>query len=367
MNSQKKTEDIRWAEKIAQYNLGNLIRGMADPSFSGCGLEMEVGQELARRGYAKPSGILIPFEVLNRGLTVGSPTGGGHTVATNLLAKNFIELLRPVSIVSNLGATYLSGLSGKVAVPRLTGTSSAYWVAENGAPTESAPAFDQVTMEPKTLAAYSDISRKMLLQSSVDVSSFVISDLRASLGQELDRAVLGGSGSSNQPLGILSNSGINTLSLGADGAHLSVDNLIDLETMIAQSNADGLTMAYVTTKQVRGALNKLKTSNGEYPYAWKMPARQMLPGEGVVNGLRAVSTQLMPSDLTKGSGTGLSSMICGNWSDLLVAQWGAGIDITIDPYVHSTTGAVRIVAMTDVDYAVRHPEAFVKVTDILTT
>ena len=364
----QKKEDDRFSKMVRDFKVGNLLRGMADPSFSGWGLEAEVAQELAARSATKPNGFLIPFEVLKRDLLVGSPTAGGHTVATNLHSNQFIDLLRPTSIVANLGATYLTGLVGKVAVPRQTASSSAYWVAENGAPTESQQAFDQLPLSPKTLGAYTDISRKMLIQSSLDISSFVVKDLRASLGQELDRVILSGSGSGNEPAGILNNSDIATVSLGTNGAALTWGNLIDLETTIAIANANGLNMSYVTTKQVRGKLcSTLKVAGGD-EFIWGDSKNQQLAGEGSVNGLRAVATGLMPSNLTKGTASGIcSSLICGNWSDLLVGQWGSGIDIMINPYTNGTTGAVRIVAMTDVDFAIRHADSFVKVKDILTT
>lgn len=360
--------DKKFQQQVARFSLGNLIRGMADPSFSGWGLEHEVSTELAKHSPNKQNGFIVPFEVLKRDLLVGTATAGGHTVATNLLSNRFVDLLRPTSIVANLGATHLTGLVGNVAVPRATATSSAYWIAENSAPTESQPAFDQVPLTPKTLGAFTDISRKMLLQSSLDISGFVVSDLRASLGQELDRVVLAGSGTGNEPGGILNNSGISTVSLGTNGAALTWADVVGLETTIAQANADGATMGYVTTKQARGKLSQTqRVAATGADFIWQNAQNPQLLGEGVVNGLRSVATTLMPSNLTKGSGTNLSSMICGNWSDLLIGQWGAGIEIMLDPYVNSTTGAIRIIAMTDVDFAVRHPESFVKVKDIVTT
>ena len=127
-------------------------------------------------------------------------------------------------------------------------------------------------------------------------------------------------------------------------------------------------MSNVTTKQVRGKLNSTQKVAGGDEFIWKNSNDPKLPGEGVVNGLRIVASNLMPANLTKGTASGIcSSLICGNWADLLVGQWGAGIDIMLDAYTHSSTGAVRIIAMTDVDFAVRHAESFVKVKDILTT
>jgi len=361
--------DSKLTKTLQNYSLGALIRGMLDPASREGGLEVEIGRELARQHPGKPSGILVPWEILQkRDLVAGTATAGGHTIATNLLGNRFIDLLRPTSIVANLGATQLTGLVGNVSVPRNTAGASAYWVAENGAPTESQQAFDQVSMTPKTLGAFVDISRKMLLQSSLDISSFVTADLRATLGQELDRVVLNGSGSGNEPTGLLQNSAIASIALGTNGAAINWANVVELETQVSNSNADGESCAYVGTKQLRGKLQQTqRVAVTGADMIWQAAEKPQLPGEGVVNGYRAVATTLMPSNLTKGSGTNLSSLIFGNWSDLLIGQWGSGIDLMVDPYAFSSTGAVRIIALTDVDFAVRHLESFIRIKDIVTT
>ena len=359
--------DKKFERLVEGFKLGEVLRCMVDTTYAGGGLEAEVSQELARRAGKKPTGWTVPLEVFSRDLTVGTATAGGHTVATNLLANKFVDMLRPVSIVVSLGATDLTGLTGSIKIPRQTSAATAYWVAENGAPTESQQTFDQVSLAPKSLAAFTDISRRLMLQSAIDIEGFVRQDLRASLGQELDRAVLAGSGSGNEPTGILANGDIQTIALGANGAALNWANVIDLQTKVASSNANGINGAFVTTRQVRGKLQITEKSAGSGVFIWGDPINPALPGDGLLVGERAIATGLMPADLTKGSGTALSSMIYGNWSDLIIGMWGGGIELMADPYTFSTTGAVRIVAMVDVDFTVRHPESFRKITDIVTT
>ncbi|NCC97984.1 MAG: hypothetical protein EOM02_14245, partial [Synergistales bacterium] len=53
----------------------------------------------------------------------------------------------------------------------------------------------------------------------------------------------------------------------------------------------------------------------------------------------------------------LRDVLFGNFADLLVGMWG-GLELTTDPYTHSLKGRLRIVAMQDVDFAVRHVESF---------
>lgn len=83
---------------------------------------------------------------------------GGNLVATNLLAADFIEVLRNASVTGQLGAKWLTGLVGNVAIPRQTAQTSTDWVGESAAITESEGTFDQVTPSPKILGALSKIS-----------------------------------------------------------------------------------------------------------------------------------------------------------------------------------------------------------------
>lgn len=357
---------------LRNYDLCRLLRAAVDPSASsigGAGFEFEVSDQIAKHSGRRAQGVFIPAHALTRDLTVGTATAGGHTVATELRVQNFIDLLRPKSIVGSLGATSLSGLVGNTAIPRQNGAASAYWLAENGAPTESQPSFDQVTMSPKTVGAFTDISRRMILQSSLDAAHFVTNDLLNTLAQAIDLAALAGTGADNQPLGLLNNTGITTKALGADGAPLTWAHIVDMETQIHSANGavNPATCGFATTKQARGKLTQtfLNATYGDRPL-WQNPPKPELPGEGIVNGYRAAASTLMPSNLTKGTGTNLSSMIYGDWSQLMIGMWGA-IDLLVDPYSGGTSGAVRIVAMADVDIIVRHAESFVLVKDIVTS
>jgi len=84
-------------------------------------------------------------------------------------------------------------------------------------------------------------------------------------------------------------------------------------------------------------------------------------------GYKVIATSLVPSNLTKGSGSSLSAMIFGNFNDLVVGQWGLGLDVLFDPYTGSSTGAMRVTVFLDVDVAVRHAESFAAIQDMVTT
>lgn len=361
------TAEIGMTEKEARrFNFIRAINALANPgdrkAQEAAAFEREASEAVAQRVGKPAQGMFVPFEVQKRDLTVGTPGAGGHTVGTVLLAESFIDLLRNAMALTSLGARYLTGLVGNIAIPRQTGAATAYWVAESGAPTESQQAFDQVAMSPKTVGAFTDISRKLLLQSSLDIEAFVRRDLATVLALEIDRAAIAGSGASNQPRGIINTSGIGSVAGGANGAVPTWANMIDLETQVAIANAAIGSLAYLTNAKVRG---KLKTVQKVATYGNDFVWETMGNGEGMVNGYRAVVSNQVPSNLTKGSGTNLSAIIFGNWNDLIVGQWGT-LDLMVDPYTASTSGTVRVVALQDVDIAVRHPESFSAMVDAIT-
>lgn len=330
---------------IENFSFVRAMNALANPSDrraqEAAAFERECSDAAAKVMQRTPQGILVPNEVLQhvaqRDLNVTTATAGGHTVSTDLLAASFIDLLRNRMVVNQMGATTLEGLVGDIAIPRQTGGATAYWVAESGAPTESQQAFDQVAMSPKTVGAFTDYSRKLLKQSSIGVEAFVRGDLSRVIALALDLAAMYGSGASNQPTGVVNTTGINTTTFAA--ADPTYAEIVAMETAVATDNADVGTLGYVMDAAMRGALKTTVKDAGSGQFVWE-------PGN-TVNGYATGTT----NQATDGD------VIFGNWADLLIGMWG-GLDLMADPYTGSTSGTVRIVALQDVDIAVRHPVSF---------
>lgn len=356
------TADIGLTEKEARaFSFVRAFNALANPTDrkaqEAAAFEREASDAVAAKQGRSAQGFFVPAEVQRRDLNVTTATAGGNTVATNLLAASFIDLLRNKMAVTDLGAQFLTGLVGNIAIPRATGGATAYWVAESGSPTESQAAFDQVTMTPKTVGAYSDISRKLLLQSSIDVEGFVRKDLATVLALAIDLAAINGSGASNQPRGVLNTSGIGDVAGGTNGLAPTWAHMVELESDIAIANADVGTMGYLTNAKVRGKLKTTSKVSGQNGFVWE---------DGMVNGYNAAVSNQVPSNLVKGaSGAVCSAIIFGNWSDLIIGQWGT-LDLMVDPYSGSTSGTVRVVALQDVDIAVRNAVSFSAMLDALT-
>lgn len=323
--------------------------------------------DAAQKQYGREAqGILVPDDVLfapgrqelKRDLTQGTATAGGHTVATELLSESFIEKLRNAVAVEQAGARVLTGLQGNIAIPRQTSASTTYWVAENAAITESQQAFDQVTMSPSTVGAFTDYSRRLLLQSAMDVESFVRDDLARTIAVEIDRVAIEGdpdtTATQYEPRGILNVSGIGSVAAGTNGAALTRDDCVDLINEVAQDNVSLADAAFLTNSQVITALQKLNVDTGSGKFV--MESRDQLLAFPVFE------SNNVPSDLTKGSGSNLSALIFGKFDNFIFGYW-SGVDILVDPYTGSSAGTVRVVALVDVDTAARHAESFAAITD----
>ena len=354
------------------YSMIRAINAQMSGNWKEAGLEREISSDIAKRmgkstdGFYMPTNLSFAERSSYAVGTAGAGTTGGTLVATNLLAGSFIEVLRNKSRVMGLGATVLSGLVGSVDIPRQTAATSYYWVGEGGTLTEAEATFDKVNLSPKHIGTYSMITRQMLQQSTPDIEMLVRADLIAQLALGIDAAALYGTGSSNQPLGISAQSGIGSVVGGTNGAAITIDNLIDLETALAAANAPDDSLAYLTNAKVVGALKKLKSTTGQYLWT-NSPNGQRSATPGEINGYTVARTNQARSNLTKGTSSVASEVYFGNWSELLVGEWGV-LEIVPNPYDSTAykQGGILLRAMQTLDIGVRHAASFSVMSDALT-
>jgi HK97 family phage major capsid protein len=342
----ERNADIGLTEKeVGQFSFLRAIQALANPGNrrmqEAAKFEFEVSAAGAQKRGKEASGIFVPYEVLRgqRDLSKGTPSAGGYLVATEHKPESFIELLRKKSALSRAGVRVLNGLVGDIAIPKQTGGATAYWVAEAGAPTESQQTFGQVAMSPKTVGAFTDLSRKLAIQSSPDVEMLVKQDLAAVLALAIDLKGLYGTGSNNEPLGIANlGSGLNTENITDNAPTLA--QLISMETSIAADDADVEGMKYIVNSVMRGYLKStVKFSSTDSQTLWE-------PG-GKINGYDAiVSNQLTNGDI-----------FFGNFNDMIMGYW-SGLDLNVDTAALATAGGIRVIVLQDVDVAVRHAESF---------
>ena len=334
------SNDIGLSQKeVKRFSFVRALNFLANPGDQSARreaeFEIEVGNAAAKQYERSSNGIVVPNEVLRRDLTVGTATAGGNLVDDVLLSGSFIDLLRNRLALAQAGMTTLSGINGNISIPKQGSSATAYWVGEGSSPTESQQTIEQVNLSPKTCGAFVDYSRKLLLQSSIDVEQMVRDDLAQVLALELDRVGLNGSGSSNQPLGIINTTGIGTETLTSFGTFAEY---IAMETDVAVANADAGALRYIINASARGALKSTEKASGTAQFVYE---------NDEINGYPVtVSNQLANNDA-----------LFGDFSQLIMAMW-SGLDLTVDPYAGATAGTVRIIALQDVDFAVKQPGAF---------
>ncbi len=329
-------------KEIRQFSLVRAIAALANPGDrrlrEAAAFEFEASEAAAQRYGRSAQGLMIPTDVLGVWKRDLNTSDDNEIVATNLLANEFIDVLRNSASVMQAGARMLPGLVGNVAIPKKTAASAGAWIStEGGASSESEPTFGTVSMSPKTVGAFTDMTRQLILQSTPAVEALVRDDLTQALALAIDKGALEGSGLSGQPTGILNTSGVNKPTSFA-AAVPTFAEMVALETAVAEDNALFGNLAYITDAATYGGLKTKAKDAGSGMF--------VLEG-GQANGYNVIRTQ----QATAGN------VYFGNFSDCLIGMWG-GLDITVDPYTSSNTGTVRVVALQTVDVAVRNPVSF---------
>lgn len=337
------------------------------------GLEKELSDEIASRSGYQPEGFFVPHNIMvdirsanmfrggrnnltpvfTRDMNVTTGSQGGDFVPTNLVAS-VIELLRNKLVTERLGVQTLTGLSGNVSIPRQTGAATAYSLSEQAVITKSTQAIDQIALSPKRVGAWNNYSKQLLIQTSPDVENFVRDDLMKVMALKVDKLTLEGSGAGNEPTGILSTTGIGSVTFGAAATFAK---LVEFETKVSVANADVGSMAYLTSPAVRGVLKSAaKLLTGATTVAatalWEKGNYGDGSNDGEVNGHRAAASNQISNNL----------VAFGNWEDEIAAYFG-GFDVVVDQYSQATEATVRIVINQWIDAVLRHAASFTWSTD----
>lgn len=344
-------------EKARQFSFAKFFRELGtQEGLTGVEAEMAaLAREEASRSGINLKGVGIPAAVLSEnrvfaGMTAGTPADGGYTIAT---ALQYQEALRNKLVLVGVGARMITGLVGNIDVTEGEAISVS-WEGENTTTNDKKKSFTQRSLTPKRCSVNVPISKQLINQSSWDVEKMILDDILNAHAEALEIAAINGSGV-GQPKGILNTDGIGSVAIGENGGAATFKSMVDLETQISIRNADLGSLAYVTNSKVRGALKTTLKANGVAGYIWE---------KDEVNGYKAVASNIVPANITKGTGSNLSAAIFGNFNDLLICQWG-GLDIISDPFSLKKDGAIEITLNAYHDVFVRRTASFAAIKDIV--
>ena len=356
-----------------EYSLGRMIRSQITGKRNEASFEHELSDEIAKRTGKDPQGFYVPGFAWGQrsGVMTTAATGAisGEAVTDNFVPTiqrpdMFIEALRARQVLSGLGATYIPGLTNRVRMPKIATGATAGFVEEAGDVADQSQADDGVTLQPRTLGAYADISRLLMLESVPAIEQVVQDDLLRSVADAIELAAINGSGSSGNPTGILNTSGVNDLdiSAGTDVAALTWADITDLVKLVEEDNGvvNGNTLGFLTNSKVKSKMaNTVKVASTDSVMLLNDPWNSLY-------GYPIAFSSNVPSNLNPGDGgTDASAMIFGDFSQLMIGLFGAP-SIQVNPYTGQLAGTVRISIHQEVDVAVRNAVSFAITNEVST-
>ena len=301
-----------------------------------------------------------------KALSEGTDSAGGYLVPPEQ-ARELIDLLRARTVFNNLPVTRYTPTFAPFDLPRLASGATGYMVGENTDITASQPSFDQVRLTPKKAAGLVPISNNLIRRADPAVDQIVRNDLVAVIARLLDLQYLQGDGSGGNLTGIINTSGVNEVSLGEDGGTPSIDTLYDALYEVERNN--GMATAWVFHPRTKNTLRKIKTTDGQYILQPQVSASE----PPTLLGLPYYTTTQIPINLTVGGSTDCSYIIVGQWSEAVIAEW-MGLQLEASREASYFDGSqlqsafsrdqTVIRAILEVDFALRQPKAFCKVTGV---
>ncbi len=303
------------------------------------GAAAEYSKEIEQRTGTKPQGIFVPMDLLEK--RVNTTTSADDIVPTIHRPDLYINPLREQLVARQLGVRVLTGLTGNLSIPKYGSGLTTGWVAENSPVPEGDMTFDSVSLTPKHVGGKTEMSRQLLQQSSPDIEQLVRDDLTYLIAKQIDRAIIAGTGTNNEPLGVLNAPGIQT-------ASLALLDWVSVMAMVQQLEDEEITGGnWLTTGTVKTALATTLKEAGLAGY--------LLEGGQLADRPLRVSRH-MPE----------GSILLGDWSSVMLGVWSS-FDLLVNPYSEPaySRGGVQVRAMATVGTAIRHEQAFVLATDAI--
>ena len=293
-------------------------------------------EEMRKSGLAIAGSIQLPVmeteneEMRANGVLAQTAGAGMENIATEKL--DILEPLRANMVMSQAGATYLTGLVGNISIPAYTGSNVA-WAGEVAAAANGAGDWSEIKLQPHRLTAYVDVSKEFLLQDSNDAEAMLRRDIIAAIGNKLESTILGAdAGTDEKPAGLFD--GVTAMTTA-----LKFGDIVDAEAELDAANVSGA-YTYILSPKAKAALRTLSKDAGSGRFVLE---------DGEIEGSKA----LVSSNVTA------KGLVVGDFSDYVIAQWGS-IDIVCDSYTKATEGKVRLVVNAYFDAKPRRATSFVK-------
>jgi HK97 family phage major capsid protein/HK97 family phage prohead protease len=337
-------------KETERFSIAKAILAIVENDWGSAPFELDCSRAVAKKTgrVIENNRFYVPYEVLEREIEVPvhrdgrrdlSVGYGGGAYLVDTTNVGFIEMLRNRSVVMRMGARRLTGLQGNVTIPKHTGAATAYWLtAETTEIGETQQTIVQVVMTPKTVGAYTEISRQLLLQSTPGAEGIVSDDLAQVVALAADYASLAGTGLAGAPLGIIHTPLVGT----QDGTAMAYAGILGMQADLAAGNVTPIRGGFVGTPATAAILMaEMKVAT-----AWS-PCWEGNMWDGSMVGFPAMSSNQIPT----------AGLLFGDWQELVIGEWGV-LEVEVNPYANFKAGIIGVRAIYSMDVAVRRPVAF---------
>ena len=308
------------------------------------GLEAEMHQEAEKEARKGLQGIGLPsFMTEKRAIdqtnSAIAPTSVG----------SYIESLGENGLYNRVGITNLGNVAADTILP-IAGGSSVGWKSEVAAAADGGADFDKVTLTPKRLTGYANLSNVILAQNGTAAEAAVMTDMGRNMAQQIDAAMFASSDVTSAPGCIAGTTGVLTFTESgtAGGAGMNEDMLTAIQTIADNHGLDG-NLAFVNDWTMYSNLKQGVQVSGVYP-AYVDDRLMGYPG-------------YFSSAPTNVAGTSADG-IFGDFSRVFLATFGPS-NILVDPYTRATNNEVRLVMNNHIDWGVASGASFVKYTSLI--
>ena len=292
-------------------------------------------------------------------LNAGVPSEGGFTIPL-AFSGEYIDAIVANTLIDKLNIRKVPLIHGNLSIPRMDSTSAVSWVGEITKGGKTQPTFGEVNMRAKKLKAITAISNTLLNESGVNLEGWIAEDLMRKARIALDDAMLNGTGSQYQPLGLANNSEIQTIGSSSTALALTTPN--DMVALLQQANVHLENVHWLLNPIGESWLRNKAFSSG--PFAWS----DEMSRTGKLRGFDFHASSTVKYTPKVGDTAAYADFWIGDFAEMMfgvareitieISREGSFTDNgqTISAFDQDLT-LIRLI--TECDFACRQPKAFV--------
>ena len=252
----------------------------------------------------------------------------GGTLVPNAMLGELIDLQRNLEAFSTAGAREVAlPPNGRLQMPTLTESSTAYWVGEGSSISESQPATGSLNLQAKKLGVLVKVNNELLRFASASAEGLVRHDMARAAAQRADLAMLEGTGSL-QIKGLLTYSNLPKHIAGTTGANGDTFQPQDVAAMEARlPDAVDAPTAWILRKAMFAALvnrraDAVSANDAKGAFLFRDPHNPGISRPTQLYGTPVVRSSQMGNARTKGTSSNLTAILLGYFPDWIVARLG---------------------------------------------